>query len=184
MPYGRYRTVTASIFPDSNQEEDDDIERNVSEINNTSHHEDEDLDAWLRFFEEEDEIVDWDPESSNQEEIFTQDTDYGSEVSFFVLNTQPSRSLRDLLKSITSYEAPDPGRIRNTEKAESNIESDDSVDPKAVTSSLSSDDEWDLVLEAVEDSSPQSKRRKTNKNSKVVCWIQVKNKIYCCKSVF
>ena len=58
-----------------------------------------------------------------------------------MLDTQPSQSLRDLLISITSYEAPDPGRIRVTEIAESDIESDDLVDPNAVTSSSSSDDE-------------------------------------------
>ena len=133
MPYGHYRTVNASIFPDSNQDDDDDdSERNVSETNSTSHHKDQDLDDWLKFFEEEDEIVDWDHESSNQEEIFTQDTNYGSEDSFLVLDTQPNRSLRDLLISITSYEAPDPGRVR-------------------------------VDREAVEDSAPQSKRRKTNK---------------------
>ena len=83
-----------------------------------------------------------------------------------MLDTQPSQSLRDLLNSITSYEAPDPGRFRVTEIAESDIESDDLVDPNAVTSSSSSDnedDEWYLDREAVEDSAPQSKRRKTNK---------------------
>ena len=110
------------------------------ETNSTSHHEDEDIDGWLIFFEEEDEIVEGDQESLNQEEIFTQDTNYGSEVSFLVLNTQPSRSLRELLNSFTSYEAPDPGRIRVTEIAESDNKSDDLVDPNAVTSSSSSDD--------------------------------------------
>ena len=30
LPYGHYRTVSASIFPDSNQDDDDDSERNVS----------------------------------------------------------------------------------------------------------------------------------------------------------
>ena len=60
---------------------------------------------------------------------------YGSEDSFHVLNTQPNRSLRDLLKSITSYEALDPSRIPVTEIAESDIESVDLVDPNAVTSS-------------------------------------------------
>ena len=124
LPYGHYRTVNASIFPDSNQhDDDDDSERNVSETNSTSHHKDQDLDAWLNFFQEEDEIVDGYQESSNQKEIFTQDTNYGSKDSFLVLDTQPSRSLRDLLNSITSYEAPDPGRVRVTEIAESDIES-------------------------------------------------------------
>ena len=104
LPYGHYRTVNASIFSDSNQDDDDDSERNVSETNGTSHHKDQDLDAWLKFFEEEDEIVDWDQESSNQEEIFTHDTNYGSEDSFLVLDTQPNRSLRDLLISITSLD--------------------------------------------------------------------------------
>ena len=165
LPYGHYRTVKASIFPDSNQDDDDDddSERNVSETNSTSRHKDQDLDAWLKFFEEEDEIVDWDQQSSNTEEIFTQDTNYGSEDSFLVLDTQPSQSLRDLLNSIPSYEAPDPGRICLTEIAESDIESDDLVDPNAVTFSSPSDDEWYLDREAVEDSAPQSKRRKTNK---------------------
>ena len=135
----------------------------MSETNSTSHHKNQDLDTWLKFFEEEDEIVDWDQESSNQEEIFTQDTNYGSEDSFLVLDTQSSRSLRDLLNSITSYEAPNPGRTRVTNTAESNIGSDDLVDPNAVTSSSSWDDEWYLDREAVEDSPPQSKRRKTNK---------------------
>ena len=116
LPYGHYRTENASIFPNSNEDDDDDdIERNVIETKSTSHHKDEGLDAWLKFFEEEDEIVEWDQESSNRDEIFTQDTKYGSEDSFFVLNTQPNRSLRELLISFTSYEAPDPGRIRVTE---------------------------------------------------------------------
>ena len=103
LPYGRYRTMKASIFPDnidSNQDDDDDNDdskRNVSETNITSHHEDEDIDVWLTFFEEKDEIVNWDQENSNQEEIFTQDTNYGSEDSFLVMNTQSERSLRDLL---------------------------------------------------------------------------------------
>ena len=109
--------MKASIFPDntdrddnSNQDDDDDNddnERNVSETNSTSHHEDEDIDAWLRFLEEEDEIVEWDQENCNQEENFTPDTNYRSEDSFLVMNTQPSRSLRDILNSVTSYEAPD-----------------------------------------------------------------------------
>ena len=89
LPYGHYRTANTSIFPHSNQDDDDDKERNVSETNSTSHHGDDDLDAWLKFSEEKDEIVDWDQKSSNQEEIFTQDTDYGSEDSFIVMNTQP-----------------------------------------------------------------------------------------------
>ena len=59
LPYGQYRTVSASIFPDSNEYDDDDIERNVKETNITSHHEDEDLDALLKFFDEEDEVVDY-----------------------------------------------------------------------------------------------------------------------------
>ena len=90
----------ASIFTDntdSNQDDDDDdnddSETNVSNTNSTSHHEDENVDAWLKFFEEKDWIVDWDPEISNQEEIFTQDTIYGSEDSFRVMNTQPSPSI-------------------------------------------------------------------------------------------
>ena len=163
--YGHYRTMKASILPDntdSNQDDDDDnddSERNVMETYSASHHEDEDIDAWLNFFEEKNEIVDWDPENSNQEEIFTQDKKYESEDSFLVVNTQPSRSLRDLLKRVTSYEAPDLGRIRVTEIAESNIESDDLVDPNAVTSSSPSDDECYLDREAIEDSAPQSKRK-------------------------
>ena len=95
-----------------------------------------------------------------------------------MLNTQPNASLRDLLNSITSFEALDPGRIRVTEIAESDIESDDFfrskcshfffvlVDPNAVTSSSSLNDEWYLDREANEDSAPQSKRRKTNKKLK------------------
>ena len=69
--------MKASILPDntdqddnSNQDDDDDNddnERNVSETSSTSHHEDEDIDAWLRFFEQEDEIADRDQENWNQE---------------------------------------------------------------------------------------------------------------------
>ena len=89
--------MNASIFPDntdSNQDDEDDnddSERNVIETNSTSHREDEDLDVWLKFFDERDEIVNWDQENSNHEEYFTQDTNYGSEDSFLVMNTQPSR---------------------------------------------------------------------------------------------
>ena len=72
--------------------------------------------------------------------------------------------MKDLLNSITSYESPDPDRICVTEIAESDIESNDLVDPNAVSSSSPSDDEWYLDREAVEDSALQSKRRKTNKN--------------------
>ena len=57
------------------------------------------------------------------------------------MNTQPSRSLRDLLNSVSSYQAPDSGWIRVKEIAESDIESNDLVDPSAVTSSSPSDDE-------------------------------------------
>ena len=107
--------MKASIFPgntDSNQDDDDDNDdndSNLSETKSTSHHEDAHIDAWLRFYEEEDEIVEWDQENSNQEEIFKQDTNYGSEDSFLVMNTQPSRSLRDILNSVTSYQAPASG---------------------------------------------------------------------------
>ena len=96
LPYSQYRTMNASIFPDntdSNQddeEDNDDSERNVIETNSTRHHEDEYIDVWLKFLDERDEIVNWDQENSNQEEIFTQDTNYGSEDSFLVMNTQPS----------------------------------------------------------------------------------------------
>ena len=82
LSHGHYRTVKASIFPDTNHDQDDDNESNVMENNSTSHYEDEDL-----------------------------------EDRFFFKNTQPSRSLRDLLFSVTSYKAPDPGRIRVTEIA-------------------------------------------------------------------
>ena len=95
--------------------------------------------AWLKLFEEKEETINWDQEHSNQEEIFTQDTNYGSVDSFRVMNTEPSRSLRDLLNSFTSYDAPFPRRIRVTETAESDIKSDDLVNPIAVTSS---DNEW------------------------------------------
>ena len=160
--------MNASIFQDNtdryqdDDEDNDDSERNVSETNSTSHNEDEDIDVWLKFFEEKDEINDWDQENSNQGDIFTQDTNYGSEDSFLEMITQPSRSLRDLLNVFTNYEAPGPGRIRVTEIAESNIESDGLVNLNAVTSSPS-DDELYLDREAVEKSAPQSKRRKTNK---------------------
>ena len=50
LPYGHYRAVNASIFPDSNQDDDDDSERNVSETNSTSHHKDQDLDALAGIF--------------------------------------------------------------------------------------------------------------------------------------
>ena len=43
------------------------------------------------------------------------------------MNTEPSQSLRDLLNSFTSYDAPVPDRIRVTEIAESDIKSDDLV---------------------------------------------------------
>ena len=101
--------MNASIFPDntdSNQDDDednDDSERNVSETNSTSHQEDEDIDVCLTFLEEKDGIIDWDQENSNQEEIFTQDTNYGSEDSFLEMITHTSRSLRDLLNVFTNY---------------------------------------------------------------------------------
>ena len=164
--------MKAYILPintDSNQHDDDDnddSERNVMETYSASIHEDEDVDAWLNFFEEKDEIVVWDPENSNQEEIFTQDKKYESEDSFLVMNTQPSRLLRDLLNRVTSYEAPDPGRTRVTEIDESNIESDDLVDPNAVTSSSPLDDECYFDREAIEDSAPQSKRKRSQVKKK------------------
>ena len=72
LPYGHYRTMNAFIFADNtdtNQDDDDndDGERNVSETNSTSHHEDKDIDVWLKFSEETDDIVNWDQENSNQE---------------------------------------------------------------------------------------------------------------------
>ena len=77
--------------------------------------------------------------------------------------------MRDLLSCITSYEALDPGRNRFTETAESNLESDDLVDPNAVTSSSSSDDAWYLDREAVEGSALQSKRRKNKQKALRLC---------------
>ena len=114
-------------------------------------------------------IVDWDPENLDQEKLFTQDTNYGSEIAFRVLNTQPIRSLRNLLNSVTSYEAPDPGRVRVTEIAENTIENDGLVDTNAVTFFSSSDDEWYRDREAVEDSTPPSKRRKINLKTLKLC---------------
>ena len=49
--------------------------------------------------------------------------------------------MRDLVNRVTSYEVPDPGRIRVTEIAERNIEIDELVNPNTVTSSSFSDDE-------------------------------------------
>ena len=81
-----------SIFPDdtdSNHDDDgysynDDNERNMSETISTSQHEGEDIDVWLKFFEEKNKIVDWDPENLDQEKLLTQDTNYGSEIAFRV----------------------------------------------------------------------------------------------------
>ena len=49
----------------------------------------------------------------------------------------------------------DPGRVRVAEIDESDIESDDLVDPNAVNSSSPSDDEMYLDRETIEDSAPQ-----------------------------
>ena len=87
------------------------------------------------------EVIDWDPEISNHEEFFTQDTNYGSENSFDIMNNQPSRPQRDLLNTVKNYETPDPGRIRVMQNAESDIKIDYLTDPNAATSSLSSGDE-------------------------------------------
>ena len=175
--------MKASIFPDntdSNQDDDignDDSERNVSETNSTSHHEDEDKDAWLKFVEEKDEIDDWDLENSNQEEIFTQDTKYGSDDSLPVMNTQPSRSLRDLLNRVTSYEAPDPGGIRVTEITASNIESDDLVDPKQSLLLRLRMMNGTSTAKQLKIQHRSQRDAKQTKNSEVVFLIQVKFKI-------
>ena len=107
------------------------------------------------------EIIDWDPEISNHEEFFTQDTNYGSEKSFVIMNNQPSRSQRDLLNTVKNYETPDPGRIRVMQNAESDIKSDYLTDPNAATSSSSSGDEWYLDREVIEDTALPSKSSKT-----------------------
>ena len=79
--------MKVSIFPyntDSNpddDDDDDDSERNVSKTNSTSHHEDEDIDAWLKGFEEKDEIVEWDQENSNHEEISTKQRITGQSIA-------------------------------------------------------------------------------------------------------
>ena len=77
--------------------------------------------------------------------------------------------MRDLLSCITSYEALDPGRNRVTETAESNLERDDLVDPNAVISSSSSDNECYLDREAIEDSALQSKRRENKQKALRLC---------------
>ena len=83
----------------------------------------------------------------------------------------------ELLNSVTSYEAPDPGRVRVTEIPESDIKSDDLVYPKANTSSSHSDDEWYVDREAVEIQHRRQRDAKQTKNSKIVCLIQVEYKI-------
>ena len=84
---------------DDDDDDNDDNEKNVSETNRQKHLEDKDKDAWLIFIKK-DEIVACDRDTSNQEEIFTQDTNYGSEDNFLVINTQVNRSFRYLLKNV------------------------------------------------------------------------------------
>ena len=64
------------------------------------------------------------------------------------------------MSSASNCEAPDPGRFLSLELSESDIESDELIDP--VTSSQSSKYERSFKREAVEDIAPLSKRRKTN----------------------
>ena len=57
FPKDHYRTVNASIFSDNtdsnqdNKDDNDDNERKMSKTISIVHHEDQDIDTWLKMFE-------------------------------------------------------------------------------------------------------------------------------------
>ena len=99
--------------------------------------------------------VDWDHPEIDDEYF---------EDSFAVENTQPHRSLRQLMDQVnSSWQTPDPGLIRAAETNDSDIDSGDIADLEANTSdedesSFFNDSFFDY--EAVEVEEPRSKNRR------------------------
>ena len=108
---------------------------------------DDHLEKWMPFFEDGQQPVLWDCVDflDGVSEEFTNiqnadwdhpenDDDY-SEDSFAVENTQPHRSLRQLMDQVnSSWQTPDPDLIRTAETNDSDIDSGDIADLEASTS--------------------------------------------------
>ena len=108
---------------------------------------DDDSENWIPFFEDGQQPVSWDCDDFldglSEEFANTQNVDWDhpetddvySEDSFAVENTQPHRSLRQLMDEVnSSWQIPDPGLIRAAETNDSDIDSGDIADLEAKTS--------------------------------------------------
>ena len=136
---------------------------------------DDDLDAWVAHFEDNDAPIEWDQENildGMSQELdrtqidwdYTQDEQYDSQDSFIDPSTSQShvhRSLFDLMSAASNeieFQTPDPGFARLDQIHESDLDSDDIADLSAETSSSESSDNSFLDREAVEDVPTQPKR--------------------------
>ena len=139
---------------------------------------DDDLDAWVAHFEDNDAPIEWDQENildGMSQELdrtqidwdYTQDERYDSQDSFIDPSTSQShvhRSLFDLMSTASNeieFQTPDPGFARLDQIHESDLDSDDIADLSAETSAESSSESSDnsfLDREAVEDVPTQPKR--------------------------
>ena len=153
----------------------DDSDDNTAAVNSDPTDND-DLEKWMPFFEDRQQPVSWDCDDFldgvSEEFANTQNVDWDhpeiddeySEDSFAVENTQPHRSLRQLMDHVnSSWQTPDPGLIRAAETNDSDIDSGDIADLEANTSdedesSFFNDSFFDY--EAVEVEEPRSKNRR------------------------
>ena len=98
LPYGHYRALSASVFPDGTDSNRNDDDTKGNKINRASYHEFEDIEACLNFFEEK---MKWltaiQRTRTNKKSSYK--LNYPSEDSSPKTDTQPSQSLRDLLSS-------------------------------------------------------------------------------------
>ena len=153
----------------------DDSDDNTAAVNSDPTDND-DLEKWMPFFEDRQQPVSWDCDDFldgvSEEFANTQNVDWDhpeiddeySEDSFAVENTQPHRSLRQLMDQVnSSWQTPDSGLIRAAEINDSGIDSGDIADLEANTcdedeSSFFNDSFFDY--EAVEVEEPRSKNRR------------------------
>ena len=169
LPYGHKNIVGQTVIGI------DDSDDNTAAVNSDPT-DDDDLEKWMPFFEDRQQPVSWDCDDFldgvSEEFANTQNVDWDHpeiddeyfEDSFAVENTQPHRSLRQLMDQVnSSWQTPDPGLIRAAETNDSDIDSGDIADLEANTSdedesSFFNDSFFDY--EAVEVEEPRSKNRR------------------------
>ena len=169
LPYGHKNIVGQTVIGI------DDSDDNTAAVNSDPT-DDDDLEKWMPFFEDRQQPVSWDcddfldgvseefPNTQNVDWDHPEIDDEYFEDSFAVENTQPHRSLRQLMDQVnSSWQTPDPGLIRAAETNDSDIDSGDIADLEANTSdedesSFFNDSFFDY--EAVEVEEPRSKNRR------------------------